>query len=104
MNANVPPNATGDQPEVVNIYNTDSGEAVGELIESLPTVVKESKSGYKTTEFWITIATALAVTLEAVPVPAKYEGIVVAVVGALYVISRGLAKQGVPVVEPQKDE
>jgi hypothetical protein len=101
MNANALPNTTGDQPEVVNVYN--NAPQVDDFIESIPTVVKETKAGWRTTEFWVLVVGSLAIVLEGVQVPAKYEGAVAAVLGGLYIVSRGLAKKGVPVVEPASD-
>lgn len=100
MNASTLP----DGPEVVNVVNVPPAkerpnDAVLDTIESVPVIVKETKEGYKTTEFWGAIALSLAVTLEGVTVPAKYEGALVVVIGALYILSRGLAKKGVGVVE-----
>jgi hypothetical protein len=74
--------------------------AVEDFIEKIPAIVKESKAGYKTTEFWITVVTAILVVLNGIPLPERYEGFVVTALAALYAISRGLAKQGVPDVEP----
>lgn len=63
-------------------------------------VSKETKPGYKTTEFWVTAAALLVTTLqEAVglfnitdPTVIKVQGIIV----AAYAVARGLAKAGVP--------
>jgi hypothetical protein len=74
-------------------------EALAELIAAGPTIIKESKAGYKTTEFWVTLLGSLAVVLNGVPVPEKYEGIVIAVFGAAYILSRGVAKKGIPSIE-----
>lgn len=74
--------------------------AVTAVIADVPEVVKESKAGYKTTEFWVTVVTAILVVLNGIPLPEKYEGAVVAALGAVYALSRGIAKKGVPVVEP----
>lgn len=86
--------AKNDTPVVVNqTVNTD---AIEHAIEALPVVVEESKAGYKTTEFWVAVVTSLLVVLNGIPLPDKYEGIVVGALGAAYAISRGLAKKGIP--------
>lgn len=76
----------------VEIDNDALGEAVA-------TVVKESRGGARTTEFWLAIATSLLVVLNGIPMPEQYEGYVVAGLAAVYAISRGLAKKGVPHIE-----
>lgn len=57
----------------------------------------ETKPGYKTTEFWLTIITAVAVLLAAVAdvLPDKYAAIVASASTAAYAVARGLAKLGV---------
>ncbi len=59
----------------------------------------ESKPGYLTTEFWITIFTGLYMMLNTTgaleQIPNKWAGIGVAVIGGLYSVSRGQAKSGV---------
>ena len=78
---------------------------VDDLVQSLPAVVKETKAGYKTTEFWIAVAGSALTVLNGIPLPEKYEGVVVAVFGAAYILSRGIAKKGVPAIEaPAKPE
>jgi hypothetical protein len=77
--------------------DTDQTE---QLIESLPVLVKETKAGYKTTEFWLTIGGAILTQLNVLHLPGKY-GQVIATVSLLvsYIISRGLAKKGIPHAE-----
>lgn len=87
-----------DTPVVVNQNVFDTPET-RELVESIPTLVRESKAGYKTTEFWVGIILSLLVVLDGIPLPDKYEGVVAAALGAAYILSRGIAKKGVPVVE-----
>lgn len=77
---------------------------VTDLVESIPEVVSESKAGYKTTEFWLTVVGSVLVLLDGIPVPEKYEGLIVALTLIGYALSRGLAKSGVPVIEPGKSE
>lgn len=72
---------------------------LGDLIDVAPEVITESKPGYKTTEFWITVSLSILTLLDGLPLPDKYKGIVVAALGAVYTISRGFAKSGAPNVE-----
>lgn len=69
-------------------------------------VVRESKPGWKTTEFWVAVVTLVAVNLNGVvlTLPDKYQAIATAVVAGLYALARGLAKQGIPDVEPSVPE
>jgi hypothetical protein len=56
------------------------------------------KAGWKTSEFWLTIAVdvaALATSLATV-LPAKYAAAAGTVATGLYAISRGWAKSGAP--------
>jgi hypothetical protein len=96
MSPDPTPDVVVDAPSAdeVNVY-----PETADLIESIPTVVKESKAGHKTTEFWLTVITSVLVVLNGIPLPEKYEGFVVAALGAVYALSRGLAKKGIPVVE-----
>lgn len=57
----------------------------------------ETKPGIYTTEFWITVLTALGMLLAGAEdwIPAKYAGFAIAASAAAYTIARGLAKQGV---------
>lgn len=74
--------------------------AITGTVESVPEIIKESKAGYRTTEFWLTILASLLVLFDGIPLPEKYEGAVSAALVAVYALSRGLAKQGVPDIEP----
>lgn len=67
--------------------------------DAVAVLVKESKEGYKTTEFWTMVVGSVLVNLNAIPLPEKYEGFVTAGLMGLYALSRGLAKAGVPKVE-----
>lgn len=95
---------TGADTVVVNQNVGPQGNAIEDFVELLPTIVKESKEGYKTTEFWLMIVISLLTVVDGIPLPEKYEAVVVAALGIAYALSRGLAKKGVAVVEPQKDE
>lgn len=69
-------------------------------------VQTETKPGYLTTEFWLTIVVNVLVQANTIPVPEKWQGVaaLLSVIG--YAISRGLAKHGVPRVVatiPQPD-
>lgn len=55
------------------------------------------KPGWKTTEFWVSVATSVgAVTAASVGVlPEKYAALMVAVSSGAYAVARGLAKKPV---------
>lgn len=59
---------------------------------------KETKAGYKTTEFWASAAGLAALNLNGLvlTLPDKWQAIGSVVIVGLYAISRGLAKNGVP--------
>ena len=54
------------------------------------------KTGYKTTEFWVTVLAILASVLVASDdlLEPKYSGIAAAIASGKYAISRSLAKRG----------
>lgn len=83
-----------------NLEIPDTPEEQKELVELAPLVYKETRAGWRTTEFWITVVSALAVVFNGVPLPESKEGYVVALLAGLYAIARGLAKRGTPHVEP----
>lgn len=87
-----PPDA--DAPVVVN-----NNFHEGELLDALPVVVKETKEGYKTTEFWIAVVGILATQFDVTSLPPKFQGIVAGAIGIAYILSRGIAKKGIPAVE-----
>ncbi len=68
-------------------------------LDSVDYIVSESKAGYKTTEFWITVITSLAVVFNGLPAPESKEGYIVAAIAGVYAIARGLAKSGAPDTE-----
>ncbi len=76
-------------------------EAAQDIGHLAPLVFKETKAGYKTTEFWLTLAFTILTQLGALHLPGKY-GSTVATAAAVvaYVLSRGVAKAGVGQVEP----
>jgi hypothetical protein len=54
----------------------------------------ETKPFYLTSEFYVTVGTILAAIAGVFPVGGKIASIIVAISGAAYAISRGLAKSG----------
>lgn len=91
--------ANAETPVVVNVNNQDT-DALQDAITHIPEIVKESKAGYKTTEFWLTVVLSILTVVNAIPLPEKYEGAVVAALGIAYALSRGFAKKGIPDVQP----
>lgn len=61
-------------------------------IKSIPLAVTQVKPGWKTTEFWLTVATG-AGTLFGDFIPASWKAAVVTVTAAAYAISRAIAKK-----------
>lgn len=74
---------------------TDEGHAV---FDAVVPIVKETKAGYKTTEFWLTIGTAVLVNVQPA-VPEKWQAILTAALAGLYALARGHAKSGIPEVD-----
>lgn len=93
-------------PETAATPDVPDTHAIEGVIESAPTVFKETKAGYKTTEFWLTVLSLVAVNLNGVilTLPDRYQAIATAVIGGLYAVSRGFAKKGIPSVEPAAPE
>lgn len=88
-------NIAGDVKELI------AQPAIGHLIHDIPAVVKETKAGYKTTEFWVAAATVLLTQLGALHLPGHYGATIATVAAVLgYIVSRGVAKAGVPNVVP----
>lgn len=81
----------------------DTVEELTELQKNLPVIIGETKKGYKTTEFWVTVITSLAVVFNGIPAPESKEGYIVAFIAGLYAVARGLAKRGTPEVGPARD-
>ena len=71
----------------------------------------ETRPGIRTTELWITVATAVGAIAAASAgvLPERWAAIVAGIASVAYAISRGLAKHGVPAeinegdVEPDAD-
>jgi len=57
----------------------------------------ETKPGYKTTEFWLTLATVVGTFIASLSdaLPPRYAALASTVATGLYAIGRGNAKQGV---------
>jgi len=53
-----------------------------------------AKPGWKTTEFWGTLALLVLNNISALPIPDRYQGLMDLVLPAAYAIARGLAKHG----------
>jgi hypothetical protein len=82
--------ATPDTPDV---------SAIEQVIAEAPQVFKEAKAGYRTTEFWLTVAWVIASQLQVLHLPSKYGDVSSIAAVVAYVLSRGIAKKGVPHVE-----
>lgn len=74
--------------------------AATDLATDIPAVIKETKEGYKTTEFWLTIVTVLLTQLQVLHLPGRYgDTIATAAAVVAYIVSRGVAKTGIPSVQ-----
>lgn len=93
--ASVTPDLPADESVVINQTFNDASR-VDDFIADIPTVIKETKAGYKTTEFWVTVIMSLAAMLEVAPVPDGTGGIAGVALAAIYALSRGIAKKGIP--------
>ena len=66
----------------------------------------ETKPGYLTTEFWVSIFTGAFMVLNTTGVvneiPDRWAAVALAVIGGAYTVSRGQAKQGVAYTPPPK--
>ena len=71
-------------------------EAETKLANDGLTLLKESKAGYKTTEFWAAVA---AVISDVATDMSSKDKVLVSVLAAVYALARGLAKSGVPTYE-----
>jgi hypothetical protein len=78
-----------------------AAEAVAEsptvrsLETDLPPLIKETKAGWKTTEFWTGIAAALNDVISTLPPSDK---IALTGLAGVYAVARGIAKNGIPFV------
>lgn len=77
----------------------DAAGEVSALVGTGSALVKETKSGYKTTEFWLTIAGAVLAEVGALPgIGGSAKTFVAAGLAAVYSLSRGIAKNGIPFI------
>jgi hypothetical protein len=53
------------------------------------------KPGYKTTEFYITLAAGIVTAVQAVPTPHNAQGYILLGLAGVYSLARGLAKAGI---------
>ena len=62
------------------------------------TQTRETRAGWKSTEFWIVVTVLLADLITGLTgvLPPEWAGASATVVTVLYAVSRGLAKHGVP--------
>lgn len=66
-------------------------------------LVRETKPGYLTTEFWLLIVANVLINLGAIDVgDAKIKGLITLATIIGYQLSRGLAKSGVPAEQVQR--
>jgi hypothetical protein len=82
-------------PVVVNQVNNE--DLVGNLIAGQLISHTDAKSGFRTTEFWMTVGTIILTVTGAVPVPDHIKGYLLVAAAVAYAISRGIAKAGVAV-------
>lgn len=69
------------------------------LEPAINTIITESKAGYKTTEFWVTIVVSLFAVVDPASLPDWAQTALLGVAAAAYAVSRGLAKAGIPHVD-----
>lgn len=86
-----------ESPSFTTIVNAAQDEAVQEVLGQLPRAVGEAKAGYKTTEFWLALAGVISTQAGALSLPGEH-GTTIATIAFVvaYVLSRGVAKAGVP--------
>lgn len=92
-------------PAITDAVADVRGDAsLSEILADVEPVIKETRAGYKTTEFWGTLAGLAALNLNGVimTLPDKWQAIGSAAIIGLYAISRGLAKKGIPAIEVAK--
>lgn len=85
------------QQAIADAHKLAADPEVVEFVESLPDVVKEAKSGYKTTEFWLALVGIVATQLSVLELPGEHgQTIATVAIAVAYILSRGVAKAGVP--------
>lgn len=92
------------QDTVDDIKDYVGSDETKQVTDDVVAVFKETKNGFKTTEFWLTLAGLAAVNLNGVvmTLPDRYQAIASAVLAGLYALSRGQAKKGVPHIEKEE--
>lgn len=76
---------------------TDATKDYSQLAPLVPQVIEETKAGYKTTEFWLVLAYEAVTLSGAVHIPGTLGKAIATAAGIVaYVLSRGIAKAGVP--------
>lgn len=71
----------------------------GQLQQIVEPVVQETRRGYKTSEFWSSLA--ILFTDIATSLPA-HDKLLITILGGAYAIARGVAKNGVPnIISPE---
>lgn len=94
-----------DVPGVVADVKSGDYEKVATGLETgyaaisplVPTIVKEAKAGYKTTEFYLVIAYEILTQSGAIHLPGGWGKLAAGLGGLVaYVLSRGIAKSGTP--------
>lgn len=65
-------------------------------VEPVAASVRETTPGYKTTELYVAIGVVVLLLLDVIPASGSREGLYSTIAAASYVLSRGLAKLGVP--------
>lgn len=65
------------------------------MADTTPTPAAEVKPGFKTTEFWLTIATNVAAVVSTVAgaLPPEKAGILMAIANGIYAATRAFAKK-----------
>lgn len=80
-------------PEDTKLAKDIEHKDVAAVVADAPAFTKAVKAGYKTTEFWLTLAGVVLTQLGTLTVPGKYgKTIQDTALIAAYAISRGLAK------------
>lgn len=87
------PSLGGVEQVISDVETVADNPGTKAFITQVPTLVKESKAGYKTTEFWSTVGAAFAdLGLDL----SSKEKILISALAAAYAIARGFAKNGTP--------
>jgi hypothetical protein len=65
------------------------------LEADLPPLIRESKAGYKTTEFWGSVAAAVTAVSTTLP---QTDKVALLALSGVYAVARGIAKNGIPFI------